>query len=45
MGLLGLLSQGGLLLYRVKHHAKLWRNTEAPKLEQAVLEGDPQFSI
>jgi len=36
---------GGPLLYRVKHRARLWRKGEVPKLEREILEGDPRFSI
>ena len=36
---------GGPLLYRVRHTAKVWRKSERPKLEQAVVEGNPAFSI
>ena len=36
---------GGQLLYRVKHRARLWRKGEVPKLEREILEGDPRFSI
>ena len=36
---------GGPLRYRVVHTASLWRAGERPKLEQQVLEGDPELSI
>jgi alkaline phosphatase D len=36
---------GGPLLYRVVHRAQLWGKGERPRLEQKVLEGDPQLSI
>jgi len=36
---------GGQLLYRVKHRARLWRKGDVPKLEREILEGDPRFSI
>jgi alkaline phosphatase D len=36
---------GGPLVYRVRHHAKLWRSDEAPRLEQQIVEGDPRFSV
>jgi alkaline phosphatase D len=36
---------GGPLLYRVVHRAKLWSKGEQPRLEQTILEGDPQFSL
>lgn len=35
---------GGPLRYRVRHRARLWRAGERPRLEQAVLEGDPGLS-
>jgi alkaline phosphatase D len=36
---------GGPLLYRVLHKASLWRAGERPRLEQRVLEGNPELSI
>jgi alkaline phosphatase D len=36
---------GGPILYRVRHGAKLWGKGERPKLEQKVIEGNPAFSI
>ena len=36
---------GGQLLYRTKHRARIWRKGETPKLEIQVLEGDPKFSL
>jgi alkaline phosphatase D len=36
---------GGPILYRVRHTARLWRKNENPKLEQKVIEGNPAFSI
>lgn len=36
---------GGPLLYRVVHRANLWSADETPKLEQEVLEGNPQYCI
>jgi alkaline phosphatase D len=36
---------GGPLVYRVVHRARLWKAGETPKLEQEVLEGDPRYSI
>jgi alkaline phosphatase D len=36
---------GGPILYRVRHTAKLWRKHERPNLEQKVIEGNPAFSI
>lgn len=36
---------GGPLVYRVVHHTRLWKAGEAPKLEQEILEGNPQYCI
>lgn len=36
---------GGPLNYRVVHRAKLWKAGETPKLEQEIMEGDPQYCI
>ena len=36
---------GGPLLYRVAHRAQLWAKDGRPKLEQTVLEGNPEFSL
>jgi alkaline phosphatase D len=36
---------GGPLVYRVVHRAKLWKSGERPRLEQQVLEGHPELSI
>jgi len=36
---------GGPMLYRVRHTARLWRKQERPNLEQKVIEGNPAFSI
>jgi alkaline phosphatase D len=36
---------GGPLTYRVVHHTRLWKAGEAPKLEQEILEGNPQYCI
>ncbi|HEY1038171.1 MAG TPA: alkaline phosphatase D family protein [Bacteroidia bacterium] len=36
---------GGPLNYRVVHSTRLWKAGEAPKLEQKILEGDPQYCI
>lgn len=36
---------GGPLLYRVAHRAQLWGRDGQPRLEQTVLEGNPEFSI
>jgi len=36
---------GGPLLYRVAHRAQLWTKDGHPRLEQTVLEGNPEFSL
>ena len=36
---------GGPLRYRVVHRARLWGRGERPRLEQQVVEGDPQLSL
>jgi alkaline phosphatase D len=36
---------GGPLLYRVSHRARLWGPDERPVLEQRIIEGDPKFSV
>ena len=36
---------GGPLAYRVVHRTRLWKPGETPKLEQEILEGNPQYSI
>jgi len=36
---------GGPMLYRVRHTARLWGKHERPNLEQTVIEGNPAFSI
>jgi alkaline phosphatase D len=38
-------ADGGPLLYRSRHRARLWRAGEMPKLETQIVEGDPKFSI
>jgi alkaline phosphatase D len=38
-------ADGGPLSYRVVHRAQLWSKDERPRLEQQVLEGNPQFSL
>jgi alkaline phosphatase D len=38
-------ADGGPLSYRVVHRAKLWPKGERPRLEQQILEGNPQFSL
>jgi alkaline phosphatase D len=38
-------ADGGPMLYRVRHTARLWGKQERPKLEQKVIEGNPAFSI
>jgi alkaline phosphatase D len=36
---------GGPLLYRSRHRAKVWKRGETPKLETLIVEGDPKFSV
>ncbi|MBN8700166.1 MAG: alkaline phosphatase D family protein [Chitinophagales bacterium] len=36
---------GGPLNYRIIHRTRLWKAGEAPRLEQEILEGDPQYCI
>jgi hypothetical protein len=36
---------GGPLSYRVLHRAQLWSKGERPRLEQTVLEGNPELSL
>jgi alkaline phosphatase D len=36
---------GGPLRYRVAHRARLWAKGERPRLEQRVIEGNPELSI
>ncbi|VVS98091.1 Phosphodiesterase [Sphingomonas sp. EC-HK361] len=36
---------GGPLRYRVSHRANMWRPGVPPKLEQRVLEGNPELSV
>jgi alkaline phosphatase D len=36
---------GGPLTYRVVHRTHLWKAGEEPKLEQEILEGNPQYCI
>jgi len=38
-------ADGGPLLYRVRHRAKLWRRGESPKLDLQIIEGNPRFSV
>ncbi len=38
-------ADGGPLTYRVVHRTNLWKAGEAPKLEQEIIEGDPQYCI
>lgn len=38
-------ADGGPLLYRTRHRAKLWRKGERPQLDLQILEGDPRFSV
>ena len=37
-------SDGGPLRYRVSHRVAIWRKGERPRLEQRVIEGDPDLS-
>jgi alkaline phosphatase D len=36
---------GGPLAYRCRHHVRLWRNGDAPKMETRIVEGDAPFSV
>ena len=36
---------GGPLLYRIAHRVPLWKDGESPRLDQRVLEGNPQLSL
>jgi alkaline phosphatase D len=36
---------GGPLTYRVVHSTRLWKAGEAPKLEQEILDGNPEYCI
>jgi alkaline phosphatase D len=36
---------GGPLVYRVLHRARLWKRGETPRLEQQVIEGAPNLSM
>lgn len=38
-------ADGGLLLYRTRHRAMLWRKSERPALALDVVEGNPRFSV
>jgi len=38
-------ADGGQLLYRTRHRAKLWRKGERPQLDLQIVEGDPRFSV
>jgi alkaline phosphatase D len=38
-------ADGGPLLYRVVHRARLWQKGQVPRLEAKILEGNPQFSV
>jgi alkaline phosphatase D len=38
-------ADGGPLRYRVSHRVPLWRKGERPRLEQRVIEGDPETSL
>jgi alkaline phosphatase D len=36
---------GGPLVYRVRHRARLWSKGERPRLEQTIVDGNPELSI
>jgi alkaline phosphatase D len=36
---------GGPLLYRVVHHIPMWASGQTPRLEQHVLEGNPEMAL
>lgn len=36
---------GGPLVYRTRHRAKLWHKGERPRLDLQILDGDPRFSF
>jgi alkaline phosphatase D len=38
-------ADGGPLLYRTRHRAKLWRPGERPRLDLQILQGNPKFSV
>jgi len=38
-------ADGGPILYRVSHRTPLWRKGERPKMEQRVIEGNPELSV
>jgi alkaline phosphatase D len=38
-------ADGGPLLYRTRHRARLWNKGETPRLETQIVEGDPAFSV
>jgi alkaline phosphatase D len=38
-------ADGGPLLYRTRHRAKMWRKGERPRLDLKILEGNPRFSV
>lgn len=38
-------ADGGPIVYRTRHRARLWRKGEKPSLDLQVLEGNPRFSI
>lgn len=38
-------ADGGPLLYRTRHRARLWKPGEKPLLELQIVDGDPRFSI
>jgi alkaline phosphatase D len=38
-------ADGGPIVYRTRHHARLWHKGEHPKLDVHVVQGDPKFSL
>src|SRR4029453_19051621 len=36
---------GGPLRYRVRPRARIWKRGERPRLDQKVIEGDPELSV
>jgi alkaline phosphatase D len=38
-------ADGGPIAYRVVHRARRWQHGQVPRLEQRILEGNPQLSI
>jgi alkaline phosphatase D len=35
---------GGPLRYRVRHRARIWRRGDRPRLDQQIVEGDPELA-